>query len=465
MAAFSPYSGCIRVAQRASRVTRTAPIRDYSSAVTSQTDIDNEARRLVRALLRECSYLPDSLARTRIKHQILSRFGRRARNNTKIFKRRDLLSSSECDPIQPAAKNIIDSGFKKAYKALRQLQAANNGEIVQLDKVLRLAYGRTGPYRRDLLAPLLRADPLDDSELLGQQIRQQQGPLKSEWTIDTVRVDKVFQQPPMVGMDTVVYVISPEYSKFKALAESQVQARPPAMRGVELKRVDFKMPAKNAWDRMMPRLRVKNMVHRAYANLLDKILPPLNEVEWKRLHGLVHGNIKGEGSRPRRRKITAKQGILTSCDLEQLAHLDIASSTALSTRRGDEETWLNNADTVEEAKEDLLRDELSLGRPLNRRAKRKATGHQLTPRFMQRMWQRIFEACPMLTWDDKRREWHVTWGYGPETLDKPQSNDDLAPLFGALKESSAEQQKSRKVLDLNLLRKNDMRKPQQATLA
>jgi hypothetical protein len=407
-------SGCIRAAHRVGRASGTRSKREYSSKVTSQSNINDESRRLLRALLRECSYLPDSQARVRIKHHIISRFERRKRNNTKIFERRDLLQPNEADALPPAANQLIQNGLKKGYKTLRQLQAANNGQIAQLDKVLRLAYGRTGSYRRDLLAPLLHPDPVADSDALGQLIKQLQEPAKSVWTIETVPVDSIFQQPPMIENDTAIYDISPAYSKFKALVESQVQAHPPEMRSVALKGASFKMFTKNTWDRLVPRKRVKNTVHRAYANLLDKILPPLSEKEWKRLHGLVHGTVKGEGMVPRRKKIAVKPGILTSYDLEKLAHLDVGQGNTLSTidrpdsTSPDQDAWLNNADAVEAAKEDLLRDELSLGRPLNKHAKGKAAGHQITPRLMQGLWQRIFEACPMLTWNEKENTWQVT---------------------------------------------------------
>lgn len=440
----------IKTAQRASTsfpVYTTTPTstRNFSYTAASfsyrnpvawtETEIDEEARRLLRALLRESSYLPDSKARNWVKHQITSRFERRTKNNKKLFKK---------SAGQPIIKALIDAAFKKGYKSLRQLQAANNGELVQLDKVLRLAYGRTGPYRRQLLKHLLHADPLDDSALLEKQIQQHQGPKtpkKTEWTIDTVPVDKVFEQPPLLDNDTLVYVISPQYSKFKAIVESQVNVRPSEMRGTVLKRADYVMPSKNTWGRMMPRLRVKNMVHTAYAKLLDKVLPPLNEEEWNRLHGLVHGTVKGEGIRPRRKRIPATPGTRTSYDIENLVRLDSSS---------------DDEDVLEESREKLLQDELSIGPRLDKSAKGKLAGHQITPRLLQRLWQNIFEACSMLIWDEKDGKWKVVWGHGPEPLYKCQPNDELAPLFEALENTNAELKKLRKYPELKPLRKNDV---------
>jgi hypothetical protein len=464
MLILSPYSGSIKAAQRAFRVTtRNPPRRAFTSDSIPRTasDVDDEARRLIRALLRECSYLPDSLARTRIKQQILSRFERRKRNNKARLKRleRDAPFTTKYTTLQPDTKDLLKSDFKKAYKTLRQLQAANNGELVQLDKILRLTYGRTGPYRRELLAPLLFADPVDGSELLIQKIQNKQGPVKSEWTVDTVRVDKVFLQPPLVQKNTVIYNIAPEYSKLKALATSQVKAHPPAMRGLELKSAEFKMPAKNTWDRMMPRLRVKNMVHRAYANLLDRLHPPLNEEDWNRLRGLAHGTLKGEGFRPRRKRIAAKPGMLTSYDVEKLAHLGERSTNSHESK---EDAWLDNPDAVEEAKEDLLKDELSIGKPLNKNTKGRIAGHQIKLRLMQRLWKRIFEACPLLTWDETRNNWNVTWGH---SLENSQSNDELAPLFETLDKTNAKIKKSNsRGKEMEPLRKNDHRTPPKEAL-
>lgn len=445
--------------QAASRVPRcnfpvTAPIRvprrnsSYIPKTQTQAEIDNEARLLVRSLLREASYLPDSHARAWAKQQITSRFKRRKTNNKKMFKKGE---------GAPVVKPVIISGIKSAYKTLRQLQAANNGELGQLDKILRLTYGRTGPYRRQLLEPLLIADPLPDSNAVAEQLLRRQGPRtpkSSEWTIDTVPVDKVFLQPPRLEKGDVIYDLSPQYSKFKAVIESQVQVRPPEMRGAVLRRSDYKMPQKNTWDRMMPRLRVKKMVHAAYTKLLDKVQPPLKEEEWNRLHGLVHGTVTGEGYVPRRKRIAERPGTLTSYDLEKLARLD---NTALTSRPREEDYWLHNEGAVEDAKEDLLRDELSIGRRLDKSMKGSKAGHRLTPRLMQRMWLRVFEACPKLNWDEKRNKWKVIWGSGPASFDNQQPNDDLAPLFEGVDQKIKVNNKSRKY-DVKPLRKTDTRR-------
>lgn len=450
------YPSCIRALKPAFRLPRyrfsstvPPPPSTYQPNVQTESDADDEARRLLRSLLREASYLPDSHARAWVKQQITSEFERRKKNNKKRFKK------GEGDAV---AKAIIANGFKNAYKALRQLQAANNGEIAQLDKVLRLTYGRTGPYRRQLLQPLLIADPLPDSNTVAEQLLRNQAPKtrkSSEWTIDTVPVDKVFQQPPLLEDGNVIYVLSPQYSKFKAVIESQVQVRPPEMRGTVLRRADYKMPQKNTWERMMPRLRVKKMVHAAYAKLLDKVHPPLKYEEWDRLHGLVHGTVTGEGYVPRRKRIAERPGTLTSYDLDRLARMD---HMALTSERREQDDWLNNEDAVEDAKEDLLRDELSIGRRLHKSAKGSKAGHQITPRFMQKMWLRIFEACPKLNWDEKRNKWKVIWGSRPVSFDKQQPNDDLAPFFEAVDQKIAADKKLRK-FDIQPLRKTDRRKP------
>ncbi|KAE9989691.1 hypothetical protein EG327_002372 [Venturia inaequalis] len=458
------YPTCIRALRAASRVPRclfssTAPSKTqpltspYEPKAQTDSEVEDEARRLLRSLLREASYLPDSSARAWVKQQITSRFERQSRN------RKRKLKKGGDDAV---AKAAVANDFKKAYKALRQLQAANNGEIAQLDKVLRLTYGRTGPYRRQLLEPLLTADPLPDSNAVDEQLLRRQGPKtsnKSEWTIDTVPVDKVFQQPPILEGDQVNYVLSPQYSKFKAVVESQVQVRPPEMRGTVLRRANYKMPQKNTWDRMMPRLRVKKMVHAAYAKLLDKVHPPLKNEEWDRLHGLVHGTITGEGYVSRRKRIAERPGTLTSYDLEKLARLD---DTALPSERRGEDEWLNNDVVVEDAKEDLLRDELSIGRRLDKSIQGARAGHQITPRFMQKMWLRIFEACPKLNWDEERDRWMVIWGSRPTSFGKQQHNDDLAPLFEAL-DQEIETDKKRRELIIKPLRKNDTRKPRRVT--
>jgi len=260
---------------------------------------------------------------------------------------------------------------------------------------------------------------------------------------------------------TVEYIISPRFSKFKALAESQVTARPVELRGARLKTAKYNVPTVNSWGRSMPRVRVANMVHKAYVKLLDKIMPPLPEHEWKRLEGLVHGTVKWEGCKPRRKRLAENPDILTSVDLEKLVHLDDAQSERqyldaaftcqaadiqaskkakiLQAARDDSvrgywssaDIWLDDPESINNVKEAVLRDELSIGRSLNKRAKGKERGHLITPRFMRRMWASIFQNCPMLNWNLERKVWLVTWGNGQVrgSNSSKETSRLIAPLF------------------------------------
>lgn len=110
---------------------------------------------------------------------------------------------------------------------------------------------------------------------------------------------------------------------------------------------------------------------------MDKILPPLPAEEWNRLRDLATGVVEWEGA-PKRRtpvgKVTKeKDGGLLSVEYLKApirhAHSKVRKSEI------DQRDW-----------------------------------HELTPKYMQRMYAKIWQLCPKARWDEELRDWVYTWG-------------------------------------------------------
>jgi hypothetical protein len=398
----------------------------------------HEGRSLFRHLLREASYLPDDAAQEYVKKLVQLRFRVRAQKG-----------------------GDTEKWLRKARTSLSILQRANQGEVHPLRKVLHLTYGRIGPRRYELLRPLLKSDDGPENMPTLEKEMQRVGEVApASWDLTTVPVPAIFQVPPLRNKrrtgDWVEFKLSPVFSKLTALAHSQKETNPPSTRPT-LKKDMFQMPALNTWGRNMPRCRARNMVHDWRAGFLDRLLPPLPEQEWLRLQGLVQGTIKWEGCKPRRKRPIGKPDILSFADVEKFVHVeldehaylgaeieasnqDLPDVRALKLQRlaGDgaqrrywtsTDNWLAEPESIAEAEEETLLDELRLTRPLQKKSKADR-GHTITLRFMIRQWTRIFAMCPLLTplvpEGPTGKKWKVTWGTTPTSLS---TSSAFAPLF------------------------------------
>lgn len=130
------------------------------------------------------------------------------------------------------------------------------------------------------------------------------------------------------------------------LGKAQKGQPPINLSRVAIKRFHAEIPDENSWGRPMPLKRVRNAKKVAYKKLIDRLLPPLPLEEWERLRDLATGKLKVEI--PKRRSANDKGT-----------------------------------------------DKLS---------------HELTPRFMRRMWGRVFIQCPAMAGSHADGKWKVQWG-------------------------------------------------------
>ncbi|KAJ5958888.1 uncharacterized protein N7479_006038 [Penicillium vulpinum] len=211
-------------------------------------------RHLLRATLRECTYLPDPIARIYMKEHIISRY--RA-------------VSSRSPKAGPQAVHA-------ARNALSVLRRANEGYSRPLEKVLLLSYGRTGKRRHELLAKMLKPEIPNDSlalkELLSQPVDFSDG-----WELPAI---------------------------VKSLAASQMQNTVVATVRIRplIKQLEPPIPKQDTWGKEVAQCRKRNIRRKWYNTTLSSLLPPLPEKDLRTLEGLISGTVPWEPVKRRNSK-------------------------------------------------------------------------------------------------------------------------------------------------------------------
>jgi len=259
------------------------PSRYYPLSVAD--DQIQQTRHLLRAILRETTYLPDEQARKYTRRHIISRFrdySVGSRPSGTIYERRE-------------------EKLEEANEALKTLIRANAGEIKSLQRVLLLSYGRVGKRRHELMRPLLETPdvPSDHTGMTRDGRR------------DSLSANSK-RAAPAEGLPTL-------NGKLMALLQSQATVQPQELTRKNPKHVRQlrpRIPEHNSWGRPMPEVRVKNMTKRWYAEQLNRVLPPLPTSEWERLQDLATGEAKPERLAKRRIRTKKEIGVYHS-DLQR----------------------------------------------------------------------------------------------------------------------------------------------------
>ena len=311
---------------------------------------DNLAIKLYRALLRECTYLPDPAARTYAHKQVVAQYRKHTHPDSDGNLAKEL-------------RRLKVNHIIKARDTLDLLQRANNGHPGPLQKVLHWTYGRTGRRRHELLVPLLQPHiPTDQEDLAKIVATFGHGDPRSPTTpapIDGEAVESQIPIPTSVMSDATLKTTDHDSPRLPPMLDTLMRSQKrksivrPSVRIHKLGsafEMELKLPEKNAWQRKLPKNRYRNAVKLWYTTMLDRALPPLPKEEWKRLEALVLGKSEWEG--PIR-------------------------------RRGQSQ---------------LLEDR---------------NAHKITHRYMRRLWASTFELCPSLQWDDKGSKVEVIWPVAP----------------------------------------------------
>ncbi|EAT86870.1 hypothetical protein SNOG_05806 [Parastagonospora nodorum SN15] len=296
---------------------------------------------LLRALLREATYLPDAVARQYFARYILNRFRayQPSENATasmdieavgkyrhRSFKRRQLsIIAERTTKVQ-----------KKAQKGLHYLRRANQGEIPCLQKVLFFAYGRIGRRKYALLGDVLKPDPITDGGRM-------------------VKPSDLLERTPLQKM----YYSNKKYLQYLDAPKEANGIRPCTTFGC--------VP--------MPIVRARNNVRRWYAETMTRFLPPLPTEEWDKMQAMVEGSERV--SLVKRRVPVRPLPEATDYDDSLHAVLQGMSLSKLSKSDRPNGIW----------------------RP-----------HNITPKFMRRLYSRILQLCCKVEYSAERKQWVAVWG-------------------------------------------------------
>ena len=302
---------------------------------------------LFRALLRECTYLPDPAARINIRSDIVSNLRRRCPRQQPGTVPRDL---------KKALLDRIPTLLRDGVRNLRLLIRANRGHPDELYKVLATTYGRRGKRKHELL----------------ETLRAKDGPVMPENLNLASSSDETKMNVPRIGKAVTALITSQ-----KAQREFGFDKGP-------IKHLKPMIDKENIWGRPLPLRRAVNKNKEWYAKTLAAILPPLSERDWNRLGDLANGRIQWQGPVPRR----------TQAVVQSVAGED------------DSQFFQGFPDEAEDMLDDPMSNDLcskGLGNV-------KTNPHTLSPRYMRGLWAKVFVRCPVLSWVSEKQKWVVRWG-------------------------------------------------------
>ncbi|KAL5352036.1 hypothetical protein ACLOAV_001979 [Pseudogymnoascus australis] len=258
-------------------------------------------------------------------------------------------------------------GAYRARKALSLLTRATNGDVPALTKVLHHTYGRAGHRRHTLLnAHLSEHNIHSDTEAP---------------TAISPAVRQILKPPTEVanlgGIPVPAKPHDATPTSFERLLADQILRYPASSPRTQLKKAYAPIPLENVFLRPTGPKREEGLRKRWLAETMDKILPPLPEEEWNRLRDLATGVVEWEGV-PKRRTPVGKVVKEEDGGLLSVEYLKSPISHAHSKVRKSEIEQRN--------------------------------WHELTPKYMQRMYAKIWGLCPKSRWDEELRDWVYTWG-------------------------------------------------------
>lgn len=358
---------------------------------------------LLRALLREATYLPDPSARSYFRRYIVARF--------KAYQpRQNAVESKDTR----AARLYQRAGFKrhhdsiingrtrvmqrKAQKGLNYLRRANLGEWSCLEKVLLLTYGRLGRRRYALLDLLLKPTPVVGAQGTTVDV-ELPSPLQKHYHSNKQYL-RFFRAPTKISDRDLHIEFLPQYSRLFTVLKSQHQRG--ISTGSDIKSYNLRRPVNNIWERPMPIKRARNDVRRWYAQTIGRLLPPLPSGEWDRLRALAVGN---ERCRAVARRAPAR-------DLHPQPEDEFARA------------------------KDRLEEGMRMDKPSKAdRPSGKSHPHNINPRMMKRMYANVLGLSCKLEWNETRNQWSAVWGNLKDRLPSVYSNPVDDALFAGVNET------------------------------
>lgn len=351
----------------------------------SQAASNTKSIHLLRACLREATYLPDAVARQYFRQYILRCFKayQPQQNATASF---DVLAVEKHyrRAVRRRHVNIIADRTriqqKKAVKGLRYLQRANQGEFSCMRKVLFYAYGRVGRRKHTLTNDLLKPSPILDGDALVTPPDYQGPTVLQELYYSNKRFLTYFDAPEPAPDQKYLISISDRFSRLRAVLRSQYQKGLSINR--ELKSHAFKTPMHNVWMRPMPIKRARNNIRRWYAETMTRLLPPIPTDEWNNIHAILN---REKHVSLTRRRTPAKTRVFGNEPNQTQGQPELALIESLKLDK------LSKAEKADRA--------AGMSRPAN-----------ITPTFMRRLYFNLLHLCCKAEYDMERHQWIVVWG-------------------------------------------------------
>jgi len=337
---------------------------------------------LLRALLREATYLPDATLRVYLKEHILAKY-----------------RAHQCNPLAHGPPTKCDNdrlrdANRKARTAFTQLKKANEGHLDYLEKVLLMTYGRVGERRFKLLAPVLRHRPITAEAPSAE-------PSSGAKSFNHAKLQARFPH-----LQTKTLAAIPQVTPaFEALLKSQIETRPAGAPKSTPKSMKIDIAELNVWLLPMPERRIKNKAKQWYNDMVKRVLPPLPADEWHRLRRLAQGLETPDYVRMRR----PMQDVVSSVAQLQVPNTithDTAGNLPAELRCSD--TLLHQLGLEPQASSYLP------AAPLHKspsRFTKYTRPHTITPRLMRHLYQKVFRMCPTMSpIDGDKEEYTIVWG-------------------------------------------------------
>ncbi|KAG9203384.1 hypothetical protein G6514_003038 [Epicoccum nigrum] len=346
-----------------------------SATATLRPAAHTKSLHLLRALLREASYLPDVTARDYFRRYIVARFKayQPKANATASFDVK-AVDKFRHRSFKRRHEGIINERAgqqqRKAQKSLNLLRRATQGEGRIVQKLLWVAYGRLGRRKYALLEGLLKPDPAWPAGPT---------PLQQLYHSD-LRCLQYFDAPTRSKDNTAWHLaISRQYPRLREVVRTQVHKGIALRR--EMKKPFLATPIVNTWLQPMPLKRAVNNVRRWYAETMTRLLPPLPAAEWDRVDALSKG---------RQRIDFVKRRTPVAASAPPSHDVAMAEETSL---------------------EQLVQRSLAMDKPTKvEKARSIGKSHLLTARYMQRMYLRLLSLSCKLEYNDTKKRWDVIWG-------------------------------------------------------
>ncbi|KAF2228294.1 hypothetical protein BDZ85DRAFT_14142 [Elsinoe ampelina] len=321
------------------------------------------ARHCYRAILREASYLPDPWSRQYVKLCAQHRF-------------------RKAPPRYPAKARPaeLQLGYVVAdtRKHVRQLVKANKGETGALEKIMRLAFGRTGKRRHELLSPLLG----------GCEYRDVQKPPTLSKAMHALLISQVVNKPPTTGRSNPrsLKATVPDYNEL------------------------------NAWSHPVSERRAIRKAKVALYDMFDRVQVPPPEDQWNFLHKIIveGGTVPAV---PEYRVRTKPMGDETEHEIED--HVDGESAIIAA---GKQLVLLSRILLGKQPEKQVASAEYVFERLRRHRCpetwyysgvkyNNNPRSLTITPRLMRRRYQAVFAQCPRIQYDTNNDKWIVQWGH------------------------------------------------------